>query len=155
MDGSGSGRYSSILENLQPDTRYYVRAYAITESGVIYYGPQTAFETASACFIATAAYGSIVHPAVDVLRQFRDRYLKTNVPGRQLVNWYYTHSPPLADRIAASPGLRRVTRAALMPLVGISWLLLHPLALLGLLAVSFAALCFGMGHRQRRHACKP
>ena len=153
MDGSGSGLYSSILENLQPDTRYYVRAYAIV-GDTIYYGPQTAFETSSACFIATAAYGSIVHPAVGVLRQFRDAYLKTNPLGRQFVNWYYTYSPPIADRIATSPGLRWLTRAALMPLVGVSWLLLHPLAFIVLL-LSLAGMGVGVAHRQRSRVCKP
>jgi hypothetical protein len=149
MDGSGSGLYSSILESLQPDTRYYVRAYAIV-GDTIYYGPQTAFETSSACFIATAAYGSIIHPAVRILRQFRDRYLKTSPRGRRFVNWYYTHSPPIADRIATSPGLRWLTRAALMPLVGASWLMLHPLALamlFGMVAAFFAARF--RGRRQR------
>ena len=125
IDGAGTGMYSSILENLQPDTRYYVRAYAIVGE-TIYYGPQVSFETSSACFIATAAYGSILHPAVNVLRQFRDRFLKTNALGRRFVNWYYTNSPPLADRIAASSGLRLATRAVLAPIIGVSWLCLHP-----------------------------
>ncbi len=131
-DGSGTGLYSSVLVDLAPDTRYYVRAYAIVD-GVTYYGPQILFETSSACFIATAAYGSLLDPAVVILRDFRDHYLKTNPLGRKFVAWYYTNSPPLADRIAASPRLRLVTRVLLVPLIGAGWLFLHPAAVAMLL----------------------
>ncbi len=127
-DGSGEGLYSSILDNLAPDTRYYVRAYAIID-GVIHYGPQISFETGSACFIATAAYGSILHPAVTVLRTFRDRYLLACAPGRAAVNWYYRNSPPLAARIARSPGIRGLVRILLVPVIGLAWLALHPLVM--------------------------
>ncbi len=125
IDGAGSGLYSSILEKLTPDTRYYVRAYAIVNK-TVYYGQQYEFETSSACFIATAAYGSILNPAVVVLRDFRDRYLNTTHLGRQFVAWYYKNSPPIADRIAASSGMRFMVRLALLPVIAVSWLFLHP-----------------------------
>jgi uncharacterized delta-60 repeat protein len=132
IDGSGHGIYSTILNELTPDTRYYLRAYAITESPsgtkTIHYGQIIEFETPNACFIATAAYGSILHPAVGVLREFRDNFLKTNHWGRQFVYWYYKNSPPLADKIAASTAARYLTRVLLVPVITASWLLLHPQA---------------------------
>jgi subtilisin family serine protease len=41
------------------------------------------------CFIATAAYGSVMHPYVEKLRQFRDRHLLTNGIGKRFVEAYY------------------------------------------------------------------
>jgi uncharacterized delta-60 repeat protein len=124
-DGAGSGSYSSILSKLRPSTFYYVRAYAKTSDGAVYYGNQTGFKTADACFIATAAYGSLFHPCVSLLREFRDQFLLTSLPGRLFVKLYYRHSPPVADFISIHPVLRPVVQVALLPAVGLSWLLLH------------------------------
>jgi uncharacterized delta-60 repeat protein len=124
-DGSGPGAYSSILTGLRPGTFYFLRAYAVTDDGEIYYGRETGFKTADACFIATAAYGSLYHPYVSTLRDFRDRYLLTNAPGEYLVRAYYAFSPPAAEYIAEHPAVRRMVQAGLLPVVGFGWMAVH------------------------------
>jgi len=69
------------------------------------------------CFIATAAWGSYLHPKVAILREFRDHYLLSNGPGRLFVRTYYRLSPPIADFIARHESLRSMTRWMLTPLV--------------------------------------
>ncbi len=75
----------------------------------------------SPCFIATAAYGTPLHEDIDVLRNFRDEYLMSNLPGRAFVKIYYSSSPPLANVIRENEGLRTAVRAGFVkPLVHIS-----------------------------------
>ncbi|MEX0935017.1 MAG: PKD domain-containing protein [Candidatus Paceibacterota bacterium] len=71
------------------------------------------------CFIATAAYGSILEPEVATLRIFRDRHMETNAIGRGLVDVYYTASPSLASIIEKSDVLRFYSRIALSPIVAV------------------------------------
>jgi hypothetical protein len=93
------------------------------------------------CFIATAAYGSLVEPHVKILRDFRDRFLITNIPGKSFVNLYYKYSPPFANFIAKHDHLRMMVRMTLFPLVGISWIALK----LGILLTISIILLFGIG----------
>lgn len=85
--------------------------------------PSSSVSGGSGCFIATAAYGSYLHPHVQELRHFRDRYLLTNAAGRSFVALYYRCSPPLANFIARHPLLRSMTRMALTPLIAA---VIHP-----------------------------
>jgi hypothetical protein len=94
----------------------------------------------SGCFIATAAYGSPDDRAVAVLREFRDRYLITNAPGRAFVSWYYANSPRAARFINGHPAMRPVARTALAPAVAIALFLTRtsPAAQAAVLAILIA-----------------
>jgi uncharacterized repeat protein (TIGR01451 family) len=98
-----------------------------------------------ACFIATAAYGSPLEPHVAALRDFRDRYLQRTGFGRAFIRFYYRHSPPIADIIAAHESLRLLARAVLTPVV---LLVVHPVGSLAAVVLVFAL--FAGVHVQRR-----
>jgi hypothetical protein len=82
-------------------------------------------EAESGCFIATAAYGSGLHPYVNILRDFRDAYLLSNVAGKTFVALYYRYSPPVAELIADNAPLKYLTRLFLLPLIGFSAFMLY------------------------------
>jgi hypothetical protein len=66
----------------------------------------------SSCFVATAAYGTPTHSDIDVLRDFRDSELKTNLAGSAFVATYYKVGPIAANFIEDKPVLRTVVREA-------------------------------------------
>ena len=114
--------YKASLDSSCPDAP--IQAFAIAQSG----------EAASVvdnggsdrrCFIATAAFGSSDSPYVQILRDFRDRYLMNSVYGRVFVTAYYSVSPSIADFIENHPPAGAVVRYALFPLIGITFLLLN------------------------------
>jgi chitinase len=77
------------------------------------------------CFIATAAFGTKFEKHVQLLRRFRDLYLMPNSIGRTFVKAYYRYSPPMANFIARHDTLRTMARWSLVPLIAVSWMLLH------------------------------
>jgi hypothetical protein len=101
------------------------------------------------CFIATAAYGSYLDPQVMVLRQFRDNVLFQSGPGTAFVNFYYKHSPPIADFIREHESLRTLTRWALTPII-----LAVKYSSLTLLLVALLAIIGSAYGIRRFRACK-
>ncbi|MEF9426772.1 MAG: hypothetical protein L0956_06225, partial [Candidatus Mariimomonas ferrooxydans] len=77
------------------------------------------------CFIATAAYGSPLHPHLDILRDLRDKYLIPNGFGRKLVELYYRYSPGIANFIAGHKLLKAAVRVNLLPVIAVSSLVVH------------------------------
>jgi hypothetical protein len=97
------------------------------------------------CFIATAAFGSPLAGQVEILRQFRDRYLLTNDLGRKFVSWYYRNGPAAANYIKDKPLVKAAVRLALYPLIGFSLLLISgylPFVTIGLLLSTLLFLRF-------------
>ena len=70
-----------------------------------------------ACFIATAAYGSLLANDVEMLRRFRDLAMKHSVLGELAVETYYTFGPTAAGIIGESELLRWTAREVLAPIV--------------------------------------
>lgn len=122
---AGAGGFSAVVQHLLPGTLYYMRAYALTAKGDVYYGNQINVRTADACFVATASFGTFLHPSVSILREFRDTFLLRNRCGKWLVGVYYRVSPPLAEIVAENAPLRCIGRVLLLPWVGFSWLTLQ------------------------------
>lgn len=100
---------------------------------------------APSCFIATAAYGSPTHSKLDTLRNFRDRHLLTNAPGRAFVQLYYRYSPPMAAFIAERDWMRAAVRGFLAPIV---LAIEYPSYALLLALIA----CAMVGRRRGRHA---
>jgi len=100
---------------------------------------------AGGCFIATASFGTPMHPAVQLFCRFRDQYLSNNAAGRALIGLYYTYSPPLADRIARSGSMMILVQVILTPLLGIVMILFHPIWFVVLLGMGFLLRRFKRG----------
>ena len=73
--------------------------------------------SSGSCFIATAAYGSPLAKDVLVLSSFRDQYLQRSSFGRAFIKVYYNRSPRIARFISNKPGLKKVFRLIIMPVV--------------------------------------
>ena len=106
------------------------------------------------CFIATAAFGSKFEPAVVLLRAFRDKFLLSNVLGRAFVDFYYRHSPPIADYIANSGFLKAGVRILLAPVIGVVYLLFHPLLMYAIIALlAFGIVMYRVRKRRVPSSC--
>lgn len=112
------------INELLPRTNYYIGIRAYDEC--LNYGPidiievttpERPYGSVDACFVATAAWGTALAADVQMLRNFRDVYLRSNVVGEILVQAYYTFGPAVAALIAPSDTARRAARAGLGPIV--------------------------------------
>lgn len=149
-NGSGTGSYSSEINNITPGTLYYARAYAVLSNGEVIYGDEHTFLTDDACFIATAAYGSIFTKQVVLLRQFRDSYLLTNTAGQRFVALYYSFSPPIADIIRDNAALQTAVRFALLPAVLLALFCIKTSFMLKILCLA-TGLIFILFSRHKHH----
>ena len=89
------------------------------------------------CFIATAAFGADWTAEVRALRDFRDRFLLTNGPGRWFVKKYYAYGPSPARYLNEHAYLKPVVRTSLIPFVAVAlfWLQASSLAQIALVAL--------------------
>ncbi len=107
------------------------------------------------CFIATAAYGNPMAEEIQILREFRDKYLLTNPLGEALVDLYYRASPPIAGFITEHPILKPIVRAGLLPVVAMSTVVVNTTptektAIAGVLVLVSVALAVWATRRRSR-----
>ena len=72
------------------------------------------------CLSRFALSGTSMEPAVILLRNFRDSYMLTNVPGTKLTSYYYKISPTINGLIANNETLKFLVRLLLIPFIFIA-----------------------------------
>ena len=104
------------------------------------------------CFIATAAFGSPLHPYVITLQDFRDKYLMSSGLGRKIVKLYYKYSPHIAELITNHKVLKTVVRIWLMPMVALGYSMVHfgPVKTTMMLVSTFIPLFFFVWFYRRK-----
>lgn len=131
--------------------------------GVIGYGytqvtPAPEGGGTSSCCACVSAYASTDDGHLNIIRQFRDRYLMTNPVGRGVAALYYNvFSPPVAHFINDHPAVKPVARVALSPVVAISTVavdttLAEKIAILGSLALVATALVVWAKRRRSKRS---
>jgi len=112
------------IDRLLPETEYSVgiRAYDdCHNTGTLevrnFKTSERAMGEVDACFVATAAYGSVMAADVQMLRHLRDSVLRKTVLGELAVEAYYTFGPAVAGVVGESELLRATAREALGPIV--------------------------------------
>jgi hypothetical protein len=136
----GANVTSFADSGLEPYTTYRYRVRAVTDDDESGWSNEVEKRTKDDCFIATAAFGSLMEPHVVTLRHFRDAYLIPHTLGRVFVRTYYATSPPIASFISRHETLRAAVRAGLLPLVALSYSALHLGLTLTLTIVIFVVL---------------
>jgi hypothetical protein len=118
------GEQTFTLEGLLPETTYWVaiRAYDNCRNAspltiVEITTPERPIGEVDACFVATAAYGSMLAGEVELLRRFRDSLLAKTALGELAIEAYYTFGPALSGIVGESDMLRATAREALAPIV--------------------------------------
>jgi hypothetical protein len=114
------------LEKLLPSTQYYLGIQAYDDCHntsplviIPFLTSERINGQVDACFVATAAYGSLMANDVELLRHFRDSMLSSTVLGELAVETYYTFGPAVAHVVGESELLRATARAVLAPVVAV------------------------------------
>jgi len=123
------GRYEYYWN---PEIAHNYSWYASWEGNQLYFGanssefriqiyPTSEWDRLFGCIIATAAYGSEMHPDVLAVRQFRDTKVGNTYSGSNFLivfnTWYYSWSPPVANLMSGNEALRFFMRLFLKPLM--------------------------------------
>jgi hypothetical protein len=112
------------IDTLLPETEYVVGVRAFDNchndgpiATLSFTTPVRQVGEVDACFVATAAYGSVMANDVGMLRHFRDAILRNSALGELAVESYYTFGPSVAGVIGESELLRATARGFLAPII--------------------------------------
>ncbi|MCX5748372.1 MAG: fibronectin type III domain-containing protein [Proteobacteria bacterium] len=113
------------MDTLLPQTDYVVAVRALDNCHNVgpiavlrFTTPERKIGEVDACFVATAAYGSLMANDVALLRHFRDSVMRNSVIGELVVESYYTFGPAVAGVVGESDLLRATARGVLAPVIG-------------------------------------
>jgi len=120
-DGDASGTTNPIAITMDSDKSVSANFEAIPSPPK----PPDEDSKKGGCFIATAAYGSPLHPYVKTLRDFRNKYLMPNKFGHALVYSYYKYSSFFANLITKHKVLKVAVRFSLLPAIAFSYSAVH------------------------------
>jgi hypothetical protein len=123
VDPEKPGTMANVqLRELKPLTDYMIGVRALGRCGTQSTLVQKHFTTTdlewkqlTGCFVATAAYGSPLAPAVATLRTLRDRARGRSALLATIVDLYERSSPPLAAVLRQNEGVRAFIRRLLAP----------------------------------------
>jgi hypothetical protein len=115
------------IPDLKPGFRYVVgvRSFDICSqqsdvATVSFATPSETFTQLSGCFVATAAYGSVLEPEVDALRRARDRLRAASPLFATAADLYYRSGPAAAAVVGKSALAKGVARRVIGPFAGLA-----------------------------------
>ena len=108
------------------------------------------------CCVCASAYDSVDDARLDIIREFRDKYLMTDPTGQVIASLYYdVFSPPIARFINDHPVFKPYARVALTPVVALSTVAVdttrpEKIGILGFLAFASGMLILWVRRRRSR-----
>jgi hypothetical protein len=125
--GAPNAPASFKLDNLKPALTYVVGIRAVDRCGqrsdltfVSFDTTAQKFTQLSGCFVATAAYGSVLEPEVTTLRRARDRLRAGSPLFAAAADLYYRSGPAAASVVEESRVARNLARRVIGPLAGLA-----------------------------------
>lgn len=113
------------------------------EGNLVYYkkSPETgkipAADFSTYCFIATTIYQNENHPALTLLRTFRDRVLYKLPGGKKFIANYYKYGPRLSNIVDRYEIIKLSGKILILPILGFSLLLTFPYKIIPLYLLLF------------------
>jgi hypothetical protein len=117
----------ATIINLKPGLDYTIGVRSVDQclqhsalTTVVLHTPAQKFTQLSGCFVATAAYGSVLEPEVAALRRARDRLRAASPLFATATDLYYRSGPAAAAVVGESALARGLARRVIEPFAGLA-----------------------------------